>query len=973
VSLTLVLGPANSAKAGEVLGAYQQAARTGEALLIVPTLADAEHYDRELAGEALALGRARTFAGLIGEIARRTGTVAEPLSASQRERLLRRVLAGLERPAQNRKVTPGFTRDAGRMIAELERARVTPARFAAALRRWAGEDPGRGAHAAALAAIHVRYARALERCGRLDADRLAWTALDALRTRPARWGRTPVFLYGFDDLTALEHDAIETLHRIVGVAVTVSLTYERGRSALAARAGIAETLRAQADVVRELPAVSEHYADPALHHLERNLFEPEAVVRDPGAAVGLLEGGGERAEAELVAAEVLSALRDGVAAHEIVVVCRSLQLAGARLEAALERYELPCTSARTVALGHTAFGRGLLALARCAWNRGDAHDLLSFLRTPGACAEVNAVDRLELAIGRAAISALPAALSLPEARALHLGALRELREAAEPASGLEATARRLLAATAPGAAALLAPEAELDARAAAAVLSTLTELSELPDAPDRDELLELLAELPVPVHGPPGPDAILVAEPLSIRARRFRRVIVCGLVEGEFPAPAPIDPFLGEERRRELALAAGLVLPPGPDPLAGERYLLYASASRATERVLFSYRSSDEEGNRVLPSPFLDELTAILGERWRQRRRRRLLAQVAWPPGEAPTARERRLSAAAGVAGAATPAEPGRGPGRPEIRLLGSRALAHVRHREVVSGGALERFADCPVRWLIESQLRPAELQPDSEALTAGSFMHSVLERVIRELGAPVTPERLARAESLLSLACEQSPPLLAPGAGAEVRAAVLRGIEADLRRYLRHEARDGCEWRPHELELRFGVPGEHGEEPPLPCVELEKDGERILLRGVIDRIDVDPGGTRAIVRDYKSGAARRERSAARWLDAHQLQVGLYLIAVRRLLNLEPVAGFYQPLSGRDLRPRGALRSGAEAGCSAYGPDELEAGAFEELLAQVEAEAVRLAVRLRRGELVPCPESCSRGGCLHPGLCWSVT
>ena len=41
--LTLVLGPANSAKAGEVLGAYGAAARAG-ALLVVPTALDAEHY-----------------------------------------------------------------------------------------------------------------------------------------------------------------------------------------------------------------------------------------------------------------------------------------------------------------------------------------------------------------------------------------------------------------------------------------------------------------------------------------------------------------------------------------------------------------------------------------------------------------------------------------------------------------------------------------------------------------------------------------------------------------------------------------------------------------------------------------------------------------------------------------------------------------------------------------------------------------
>ena len=50
---------------------------------------------------------------------------------------------------------------------------------------------------------------------------------------------------------------------------------------------------------RELRAREEYYAPnarAALSHLERSLFEPQARRLDPGGAVRLLEGGGERAE-----------------------------------------------------------------------------------------------------------------------------------------------------------------------------------------------------------------------------------------------------------------------------------------------------------------------------------------------------------------------------------------------------------------------------------------------------------------------------------------------------------------------------------------------------------------------------------------------------------------------------------------------------------------------------------------------------
>ena len=66
--LTLVLGPANSAKAGEVLGAFAAAAGRG-AILVVPTAADAAHYGRELAAAGDVVGSVLTFAGLASEIA----------------------------------------------------------------------------------------------------------------------------------------------------------------------------------------------------------------------------------------------------------------------------------------------------------------------------------------------------------------------------------------------------------------------------------------------------------------------------------------------------------------------------------------------------------------------------------------------------------------------------------------------------------------------------------------------------------------------------------------------------------------------------------------------------------------------------------------------------------------------------------------------------------------------------------------
>jgi ATP-dependent helicase/DNAse subunit B len=327
--LTLITGPANAAKAGAVFDRLRAAIRD-DPLLVVPTAADVEHYQRELAASGIVFGaEVLTFARLVREIARRVGLELQPLGPVARERVVRAAIADVPlRALASSATTQGFAGAAGALFAELQRSLVTPARFTSALRAWAvagnGADPGRTAHAGELGALYSAYRRRLEQLGRPDQEGYAWAALDALRAAPGKWGGRPVFLYGFDDLTPIQRDAVETLVRHAGAPVLVALPYEPGRVAFAGRVATVEELRPLADVVA-LPERSEYYAAPArpaLHHLERSLFEPEPVRRPPNGAVRLLEAGGERAEAELVGAAVLELMRQGIEPPDIAVLLR---------------------------------------------------------------------------------------------------------------------------------------------------------------------------------------------------------------------------------------------------------------------------------------------------------------------------------------------------------------------------------------------------------------------------------------------------------------------------------------------------------------------------------------------------------------------------------------------------------------------------------------------------------------------------
>ncbi|MBW3653646.1 MAG: hypothetical protein KY433_08645 [Actinobacteria bacterium] len=479
--LKLVTGPANAEKAKVVLDGYRAALRRGAGpILVVPRLQDVERYRAELATSGVVFGaQVVRFAWLIEECARRGGLRARPLGTLARERIAASAVKAAPLQALARSArTRGFTTELLALFDELEELRVTPQRLTQALRAWAAGEPRRLRYAEEVSGLYAGYRRTLERLGRLDARLYEAAALDALRENPAAWGDTPVFFYGFDDLQPLQRDAVETI-AATGAQVTLSLSYEPGRMAFAGRAtAFAELYREDVAHVALEPR-AEHYAPAsrtALHHLERGLFEldetqlfdPDPV--DPGAAITLLQGGGERAELELVAAEAARLVREeGVAPEEIAVVLRRPGEHAALLGEVFGAFGLRVALERKVAFGHTPLGRGLVGLARCAGPAARADDLIAYLRTPGRVREQGLVDRLEARARRGGPASAAVARAAWEEIAWPLGELDRLAglSGARLVRELENRLERLFGAPYRGAAHVLAgPELE-DARACA--------------------------------------------------------------------------------------------------------------------------------------------------------------------------------------------------------------------------------------------------------------------------------------------------------------------------------------------------------------------------------------------------------------------------------------------------------------------------------------------------------------------------
>jgi ATP-dependent helicase/DNAse subunit B len=964
VPLRLVTGPANSGKAGVLLDGYRSRLHE-EPILVVPSFEAVEHTQRELAdGGAVFGARVVRFKWLFKEIADRAGYRAKIASDLQRKLIAEQAVGSLELSALARSAArPGFIEAAVRLLGELERSMVDPPRFTRALRDWAGDGPRRQ-YAEEVAALYAAYRRRLEESGFTDGDLFAWNALDALRRDAPAWGTTPVFVYGFDGFTPLELDAMETLSRVVGADVMVTLPYERGRVAYKAVARVFEELSALAsEPPLELPPVDEHYAPKsrdALHHLERSLFADKSRRRKPGGAVRLLAAGGQRAEVELVASEVLALLRSGTQPGDVAVVYRDPAAYASLVGQVFDAYGIPFALSRELPLEHTAVGRGTLALLRCALLDGSDADLLAYLRTPGKLDNQALADRLEADVRQDGAETADRARELWELRRWPLEEIDSLRAAAADGPGrlireLRFQLERLFSAPYVRQARLLDGAEREDARAFQAAASALDQLRGFASRMDARRLHDILASLPVWLGESSQPDRVLVARPEHVRARRFEALFVCGLQEGEFPRGRRPEPFLPDEDRRAIAKASGLLLPIREDELGRERYLFYVAASRAERALFLSSRFSDEEGNPQPSSFFLEDVKDLFTE---IEPRRRSLSDVVWPLADAPTEVEwERAAAALG----------------PRVDVTGPDGLTdddlleRLGSQDAFSASALETFADCPVKWLVERMLNPEALEPDPEAMVRGRYAHEVLELTLGRLrertGARrVTRENLPEAERILreALREKQSSFRLSPKQ-TRVRAAVRR-LEFDLLRYLRHESeRDGM-FEPAELELGFGVP-----DASLPALSFEREG--ISVRGVIDRVDT--WGEHALVRDYKSG--RSAYPVAEWEDKHRLQAAVYMIAVRELMGLQPAGGVYVPLAGTERRPRGMLSNELrdELGSDFYDNDFRDPAEFDEQLDRARETVCELVRRMRAGAVRPCPETCrwSSAGCQHPTIC----
>ena len=209
------------------------------------------------------------------------------------------------------------------------------------------------------------------------------------------------------------------------------------------------------------------------------------------------------------------------------------------------------------------------------------------------------------------------------------------------------------------------------------------------------------------------------------------------------------------------------------------------------------------------------------------------------------------------------------------------------------SAGALQDWATCPYRYFLGRVLRIAERDPEPDdlqisALDKGSLIHNILDAFFKQAKSQPSPsEQWSQAERERLTAIAERMLDEAQQRGLTGRDLLWRRdrqrILDDLQRLLdednEHRAQRGVQQVGSELV--FGQ---------LPDSEVDvelalEDGAALDLRGMIDRVDRSPDGSRVIVIDYKTGLEfpkGRELEQDPIVGGRFLQLPVYAEAARK-------------------------------------------------------------------------------------------
>lgn len=900
--LQLILGPAGSGKTGRLLAGLSAGALAGgRAILLVPEQFSAEAEAmvyRALGDAGSAFVEVLSFRTLAERILESCGGAALPvMTDAGRAVFVRRALDGLA----DRLTFARHRRDAAfcglcaDTINELKTAGAAPDDLLAV-----GEEAGDG-KLVELAAVFAGYEALIADAAMDPADRLV-AAAD--RAKPEYFAGKICFIDNFDGFTAPEYRLLEPVlrHCEATYAALCCDGLQETDGGLGLFSPVRKTAQSLIGLARRAGRTVKAPEVLSACNRQGDIASVAALLegREAEASDGLslTPASDEWEEVRLVAAEMRRLALAGVPYSKMAFVCRDTAPYEGPVRRLLALFGIPLFVDTPDTVEYTApvaFVRAALALLTQGLSTEPALALLKTGLTEFSTEDVSALEnycftwRPTAAEWRAPFEKNPEGLLAQESevgKAL-LATAEGLRAALVPKlEGFLSRARvpagklsrelYLLMEHLGAPAALEATVAALETASRSAEAQRLTRAWDLCmnlldqmssmlareslSAQEYDALLLILIRSTDFGDAPQTLEAVTFAAADRMRLAAPSHVFVAGLAEGEFPRQVGYSGLLTHEDRERL-VAKGIEMPGSfENRIMLEDMFLYRALTAPSEALYMSWPARLAGQPRVMsaalepvehglrPSPLAPsrELLAATSRAAFDR-----LCEVyredtpegasLWRALEEEKSPLLAMIAAADNAGAYTVAR-----GGPLAKLVGKSLT--------LSATRAEAYYACPFSYYMERVLRVRpRRRADLSSLESGTFVHYVLEQVLRGAGAgfaTLADEALDElcAKNVDAFVAENLPGL---DRRATRRLERLRAAVTGLLRYMRDAAAQS-DFAVDALEL----PLDGGPEGAAPLEVETADGRTIRVTGKIDRVDVleRDGRSYLSIVDYKTG-----------------------------------------------------------------------------------------------------------------------
>ncbi|KKL91438.1 hypothetical protein LCGC14_1894690, partial [marine sediment metagenome] len=410
-------------------------------------------------------------------------------------------------------------------------------------------------------------------------------------------------------------------------------------------------------------------------------------------------------------------------------------------------------------------------------------------------------------------------------------------------------------------------------------------------------------------------EVVNVINVLEARQWEMPVVFVGGLLEKEFPRQVREDLFLKDFHRKKLNATGKIALREASEQMDEERYLFYIAVTRAKERLYLSYPSANSNGNLTLPSFFLSDTQKLFSKEILQGITiQRNLSKIIPEPEDIITSTDsknfvyyhlnnpyvsEREEKDIALWLYNNNAENNKASLREELCTLTTLIDSYnnlklkLSDKKIVkkisetstrfSPTKLKDYAQCPYKYFGRSTLKLRQAIPKSmDLLMQGTIIHKVLEEYFKDTG------ETKNITGIFDGVFKQKTRGMVTGFEE------LKARNEMLNTLLTFESMEKESnlptFKPSMFEAKFG----DKETETLKIGDVEKGG--IEISGKIDRVDVSEvnGEKVGIIIDYKYG--QTEFRLTELEEGLDLQLPIYILALRDLFGVVPVAAEFYAL-----------------------------------------------------------------------------